>query len=503
VLSIAEGTRIAVTAFRFAGNRLLAEETLQSAVQPYIGRTVGFTELQEASQAVTAAYRAAGWMARAHLPSQDVTEGIVTLQVVEAVFGGARLEGAAPTRVSSDAVLKWFSTEQPVGQAVNIAALDRALLLADDLPGVAVAGALTAGAADGKTELVLKMTDEMGVVGEAALDNTGARATASDRTSLNLVFNSPLRMADQLSLNLAHTQGSTFGRAAWTFPVGLDGLRAGFNVSQMDYHLLATEFEALQGRGQSASQGLELSHPLLRARQRNLVGSLAYDSKAYQNSANRATQSDYRLTNWTLGVSGNAFDTWGGGGADSAALAWTTGHLDQGGLDAAENPDQAGAFERLRYALSRQQMLGEALSLYLTLSGQQTSKDLDTSERFYLGGVSGVRAYPPNEGSGSRGQLLNAELRWRLPDNWVLTTFYDAGQASSPDTGASVRLDGFGLGLNWSTPWGFDFKAIWARRDGSNTNPRGNGQDQDGTLVRDRLWFTLSFPFSVGAGTPQ
>jgi hemolysin activation/secretion protein len=85
----------------------------------------------------------------------------------------------------------------------------------------------------------------------------------------------------------------------------------------------------------------------------------------------------------------------------------------------------------------------------------------------------------------------------------VLTTFYDAGQASSPDTGASVRLGGFGLGLNWSTPWGFDFKAIWARRDGSNTNPRGNGQDQDGTLVRDRLWFTLSFPFSVGAGTPQ
>jgi hemolysin activation/secretion protein len=108
VLSIAEGTRIAVTAFRFAGNRLLAEETLQSAVQPYIGRTVGFTELQEASQAVTAAYRAAGWMARAYLPSQDVTEGIVTLQVVEAVFGGARLEGAAPTRVRSDAVLRWF-----------------------------------------------------------------------------------------------------------------------------------------------------------------------------------------------------------------------------------------------------------------------------------------------------------------------------------------------------------------------------------------------------------
>jgi hemolysin activation/secretion protein len=86
-----------------------------------------------------------------------------------------------------------------------------------------------------------------------------------------------------------------------------------------------------------------------------------------------------------------------------------------------------GRFTKLRYALSRQQALTPDLSLYALLSGQLASKNLDSAEKFYLGGANGVRAYPSNEGGGSEGTMLNLELRWRAMNNLVVTGFYDWG----------------------------------------------------------------------------
>jgi hypothetical protein len=38
-------------------------------------------------------------------------------------------------------------------------------------------------------------------------------------------------------------------------------------------------------------------------------------------------------------------------------------------------------------------------------------------------------------------------------------------------------------------------KATYARRVGSNPNPADNGQDQDGSLRKDRVWLSLNRSF--------
>lgn len=493
---------ITVKAFRFAGNTLLSEETLRPLLQGWLGRPLGFGELQKAAQAVAKAYREAGWIVRAYLPAQDITDGIVTIQIVEALFSGTRIEGDGTTRIVPANVLAKIAAQQNIGQALSAEALDRGLLLADDLPGVAVAGSLEPGKAEGETGLVLKLSDEPLIAGNIGVDNSGARATGSVRATLSGSLNSPFRLGDEARIDASHSEGSDYLRLAYSLPVGTNGWRIGVNASQFDYRMVASEFSALHGSGDSSSLGAEASYPIIRSRLRNLYLALAYDDKRFRNKANQTVQSDYGVQEGSIGLSGNLYDNLAGGGVINARLTWITGQVHQGSLNAAENSALAGHFDKLRYSASRLQVLTPTLSLYGAVSGQYADQDLDSSERFYLGGPAGVRAYPVNEGSGSRGELANFELRWRLPKHITLTGFYDWGQVSSKNQsigGPSYELKGYGLALGWLAPGGISLNAIWARRDGHNPNPTATGKDQDGSLDKNRFWLSLNVPFEFGA----
>jgi hemolysin activation/secretion protein len=114
--------------------------------------------------------------------------------------------------------------------------------------------------------------------------------------------------------------------------------------------------------------------------------------------------------------------------------------------------------------------------------------------------VSGVRAYPSSEGGGSEGYLFNLEVRKQLPENFTLTGFYDWGSVlvtKNDATANSVNnydLKGVGVSLGWTAPFGFNLKATLARRIGDNPNPTTDGNDQDGSLSKNRLWLQANMP---------
>jgi hemolysin activation/secretion protein len=253
--------------------------------------------------------------------------------------------------------------------------------------------------------------------------------------------------------------------------------------------------------------GLEASYPLLRTRLHNLYFNSTLDHKSYDNQANGSTSSHYASDSWSLGLWGNLFDNLGGGGANNFSLTLGSGRLDLAGSpsqanDAATSRSEGG-FNKLRYSASRQQVLTPKLALYAALSGQWADTNLDSSEKFYLGGASGVRAYASSEAGGASGQLLTLELRWRLPQGLNLSAFYDAGQVAAnrnndfPRAPASndSALNGYGLALAWQTSFGLNLKASWAQRVGNNPNATAAGNDQDGSHLMDRWWFSASLPF--------
>lgn len=494
------GPGVEVKRFRFEGNSLLTQEQLQPSVREFAGQTLNFDGLLRVADKVAAAYRDAGWVARVYLPEQDVSEGTITLQVVEARFAGLRFEGALPRHVQTEAITRYFTARQAVGQALNARALDRALLLVDDLPGVSVAGTLVPGQALGDTALVLQTADEALLSGELGLDNLGARSLGSLRATASLAVHNSGGLGESLNLNLLRTQGSDYARVALTVPVGYQGSRLSFSVSDMGYRVIRGPGynSAAQIHGTSSSLGVELSHPLWRASTRNLYLWAAVENKSFFTQDSQL-RSDYESRSVRVGLSGNHFDGWAGGGVSSASLHVLWGQL--GAMLAHTQLDTiARHYRKISYQFSRQQSLGGNHSLLLSIHGQQAWQVLDSSERFYIGGASSVRAYPASEQGGERGQVLSAEWRWRLAPDWTASAFADQGwvlamPVHAGEPASRVRLQGAGLSLAWRHAQGWSTRLTWSRRIDSNPKPTASGTDGDGTLARHRFWLTAGRQF--------
>ena len=132
------------------------------------------------------------------------------------------------------------------------------------------------------------------------------------------------------------------------------------------------------------------------------------------------------------------------------------------------------------------------------------NRNLDSSEKLYLGGASGIRAYPSSEAGGSDGHALSFELRQRLANNFTLIGFYDFGwikvnhdnNVTSPASPNGYSLEGVGITLSWQVTPTTDIKATVSQRLGNN--PAANattGLDGDGTKKITRFWLSANVAF--------
>ncbi len=505
------GLTLTVQQFRFVGNTLLAEDLLAATTAEYLNRPLSFADLQKAAAAVAERYRQAGWVARSFLPRQEIDGGLVTIQIVEARFGKIQLEGTAPENLPLPMALRYIEDHQNYGELLNADAVNRAVMLLDDLPGLSTTATFHAGDQEGETDLVLKLADTPTLLGSIDLDNYGARSTGSTRISGILYLDSPAHFGEQATLHFLKTEGSQYQRIGLTAPLGTNGLRFGINASQLNYHDIMAESQTLDLHGTADTHGVESSYPIIRSRKANLGLSATYDRKHLDNSTALGNTSNYRIAVATLALSGNLFDQFLGSGISFGNLVAVSGKVDLTGspneVADAESTRIAGSYHKWKLSLGRNQALTEELSLYGQFTIQNANRNLDSSERLVLGGYSGVRAYPNGEGTGSAGQTLTLELRQRLAGGFNLAAFYDWGRITavnvnntSPNGTAltplnGYSLSGYGLNLGWIAPMGAELKVTWAHRQGDNPNPTAAGLDQDGSKDLDRFWLFARLTF--------
>ena len=503
------GPSFTVKAFRFLGNQIYSNAQLSAVLQSYVDHPVQFNDLQEASAKIAQFYRLSGWVVKTQLPPQDIANGVVTIEIIEAKFGRVKLDGPLSQRVKSDKILATIEAAQKSGAALNSKSIDRALALVGDLAGVSVQGNLVSGEKEGETDLIIALSDKAWLTGEAQTDNAGSRSTGSNRLSANVFLNSLMGWGDLLGLNMLATSGSGYVRLSETVPLGHSGLKLGLNASSLSYHLVTQDFSALNANGVATSVGLELSYPLIKSRSSSVNLALSADQKHYLNNAQGALSSDYLNTPVAITLNGLQSDAFAGGGNSLASLSLSSGRInfDRSPLQLqttdANTTQSGGRYAKARYLFSREQSLFSGLSLYTAVSGQSANKNLDSSEKFYLGGINGVRAYPSNEAGGSKAQMANLELRSYWSERLSVNVFYDYGRviinSDNHFVGASslnqYALKGSGVTLGFQAPSGASVKATFAKRIGNNPNPTSSGNDQDGSLVKTRIWLNANVPF--------
>jgi hemolysin activation/secretion protein len=482
------------------GSTLLTQAQIDSLLQNFTAVPISIKQINEAAAWVQRAHEAQGRLARVVLPQQDVTEGVVRMQVLEARLGAVVLDGQAAARVSPEIVQAIVRHPISEGGVLNTHRINRGLLLADDLSGVSVTGQLKSGQAEGTTDVLVRTLDEPATMFEVALDNGNARSVGEWRAIGSVLWLSPLGFGENYSAQALRSEGADYLRLGAGAPLGSSGLKSNVSLSHMDYKIVAQDDEGSVPniKGSAQTLGADLAYPLIRSRAQNLYVTLGFQRRDYENVVDNARDSDYRVTAYSLDLSGNHFDSFGGAGSNAYSLSLVNGRVKK--LDFISGNDEAtlGDYKKVVWRVSRQQAVSRGVTLYTSVQGQHTgTKPLDSSENMSLGGPSGVRAYPVGEASGPQGALTNIELRWALSSDWLVAPFYDYGrvQKRTADELRAYSIKGLGVSVNWTGPDGWVAKATYARRMGTNPNASESGKDQDGSFHKDRLWVSLSRSF--------
>ncbi|NML86246.1 ShlB/FhaC/HecB family hemolysin secretion/activation protein [Polaromonas sp.] len=479
---VSDAVKITVNSLRVTGARVYSEAELIALTGFQAGSELSLADLRGMAQKITERYRSNGYIvAQAYVPAQEITEGAVTISVIEGQYGKIAVRNQSNL---SDPLIQGQLDGIGSGDPVVIAPLESRLLLLSDIPGVNVTSTLAPGASIGTSDLIVDVTPGQRVTGSIDADNAGNRYTGEYRLGATVNLNNLAGLGDVASLRVL-TSGSGLNYARASYQMQFGKATAGLAYSWLGYEL-GKEFASLQAKGTAKIASIYGSYPLIRSRDTNLYAGLAFDAKTMQDRVDStSTVADKKAQALMASLRGDHRDSLGGGGLTSYAITATAGNLDiqtpaLKALDAA-TAQSNGRYTKLGFSAMRLQSVTDTISLYAGINGQVASKNLDVSEKMELGGINGVRAYPEGEAYADQGYLLTLEARMllpkfseQIPGQVQLVGFVDTGSVTlnkNPWAPGDNRrtLSGAGIGLNWTAYNNFVVKASYARKLGSGT----------------------------------
>lgn len=193
--------------------------------------------------------------ARAFLPAQTASGGVIRIEIIEGRYGRVSAQGDAALVARSDG----FLAPLVPGEVIQNRLLERTTLILDDQPGISISPVMRPGEALGSGDLEVRVTRESGIEGEIGLDNHGNRYTGSQRLRANLQADSPFLFGDQLSVRSLYTEeGMWLGGVTYSLPLGHSGLRGSISHAHNAYELAKRSGRYRYGRCQQCGAELPL-----------------------------------------------------------------------------------------------------------------------------------------------------------------------------------------------------------------------------------------------------
>lgn len=499
-----------------SGNLALPSGRLTATYAPLAGREVTLAQIEEARIGVLTAYRTAGYPFAAVdaglTPRPDGTADL-TFRITEGYIAEVRLEGdIGPAGTQVLRFLEPLTRSRPIASAE----LERALLLASDIPGVTVRGVMRPLPTEpGALQLVAQVARRP-VSGYLNLDNRGSNLAGPWQGLLAIGANSFTEFGERTELAVFSAEAGQQDFAQGTFEtfIGASGLRlrawAGAGRARPGSQLAAIGYA-----GDTQVFGGALSYPILRRRPVSLsiIGQFdGFESEVRTDTGGgSAVASRDSVRSVRLGFDLQSLDTL----IPFLPGAVTVGsiRLHQGlpGLGASSNDNaqatRAGSrydYQKASFDLVRTQPLfeifdGWALAIQGTAAGQYSNDVLPQVEKFYLGGSRLNRGFFAGQVTGDSAFTYGVELqlntRFELAGDapWGLTNRLDAQFYAFRDQGRSwenLRTDpnrrlvsyGVGVRLNLSDALLLEFEGV--RRQ--TRRPAGVAEDP---LDRDAIFF--------------
>lgn len=387
---------------------------------------------------------------RAFLPAQDVREGVIRIELVEARTGAVRI---GETRYTRQAYYADRISLVP-GELFRLPQLEGDLVRLNAAGSARARSRLAPGEAFGTVDVIIEPVEPPRWQGVLFADNAGRDTVGEYRAGATLINNAVFGRSDPFQATVTGARGTLGLSASYGAPLNTRGTRLTALYDRSDIDVKKGPFAELDVGGYAYTTGLNLVHPLRVTPDSRLQLFLGAFAKRSDTEFGGETLLTTRLRTLVWGFDWLVVGDWG---------VLFTSHAFTNGQET--SADDRGFF-KYTGDVSWQRPLANGWSTVLRVAGQWSDRNLVPSqEQFQVGGTASVRGYEEGLLIGDSGYFISGELQAPLPvfgeaesgrSDLRALVFVDHGAAFPfrPGGGGSRGEDfltsaGVGLNLNW------------------------------------------------------
>jgi len=438
------------------GSNLLSKIQIEEAVYPFLGPGRTENDVEQARAALEKAFRDKGYQTVAvQIPQQQVSRGVVVLQVVEVKVGQLRVKGShyfLPSEIKKEA------TSMSEGTVPDFNEVTKDIVALNQNADRKVTPVLRAGIVPGTVDIDLNVKDSLPLHGSLELNNRFNHDTK------------PLRLSGALSYDNLWQAGQKIGA---TFQIAPQRLSDSESFS--GYYILPVpkvSWLSLMAQGSQQNSSVAISNGMASVGDGTVIGLRALitlpQGKDYYHSLSfgvdykhflPANQFSGSITyfpwsaNYSMTVSGSGgvtdlnlgliFNVRGMGASPSQ---FNDRRSLGTGVSANTNDSGDGSFIYLKGDLSHTHDLPVGFQLYGKIQGQVSDQQLVDTEQFSAGGFSNARGYLESSETGDDALFGTFELRspsvahflGKTINEWRFYAFSDNGKLWLYNTGQGV-----------------------------------------------------------------
>jgi len=497
--------KLVIQTFIFSGNKIFTQAHLSTLISDYTKREIGLKELNEAAKIITDYYRKNGYfLAQAYLPAQDINGNSVEIAILEGNLGGLKVNGAG--NLNAEFLKKMVTYRLKSGESVSENNLVRNVTLLNSLPAMRASAQLNPGEEIGSTDVEIEFQPMPRWQAYLGANTYGNRFTGREVVLAGANLNNLAGIGDQLALNLKNSKngGERELRLGYYTPVHESGTLLSLGYDYVDYEL-GGEFKPLNASGDSQYFNLVLDQPIVRTAQHGLTLRFGSSYKKISDEVSAFALDNRRnITGVDLGLFGDWLDSTGDAG-NQLGINIHAGQVNFKN-ELAETLDEIGAkteggFIKYNLTATRVQYFKNGASIALRADYQGANKNLDSVEKFSIGGINRWRAFAELPSLADTGFMAGVEIRKKIPANKSLASllleevspygFIDAGRGKINQKPLSndnhVKSIHYGLGMDLA------FKKDWLL----SVTASHQNLDFDGLSAENetRLWGQLQKEF--------
>ncbi len=446
------------------GSTVFTPEEISKVTAPYENRSLSMENLESLRREVTSLYVTAGYInSGAIIPAQGVTDGIITLRVVEGTLNALTVQGNT-----------WFSDsfirdriELGVDVPLNINSLQSSLqLLQQDQRFRSIHAELRPGSEPGESHLSVRVEEKPPVSLWTAFNNYQSSSIGAERGMATLTHLNLTGHGDVLSVTYGYSSGlSPLIDTFYALPLNAYDTTLMFRYRKNDNTTVDKAFGPLDIVGKTDGYELNLRQPLYRSLTQEFALSLAIEQEFSDTwlggepfSFSPGTDNGHAVVvplrlgmEWTHRTRQEVI---------AARSRFTFGLNALGATHHGDDGVPDGQFFAWLGQLQYTRILDLAdIQILGRIDIQRATKPLLSMEQFGVGGRYTVRGYRENLLVRDEALITSVESRIPLLQNysWAdylqFCQFFDYGQARNVDapTATPSDLSSIGLGLRWGT----------------------------------------------------